>query len=143
MVMTVSSAEDMIRGMNPVLQPGTFVFAAVADSGTAEAIAQQALASFREDEGLSVLLPEDKAKALGLNASPPMRQITLKVYSSLTGVGLTAAVATALAAANIPCNMIAATLHDHVFVPADQADAAMHVLRRLQQEAAGSGNMHV
>lgn len=135
MVSTVSSAEGMIGGMSPVLQPGTFVFATVADDGTADAIARQALASFRESEGLSVLLPEEKAKALGLNPSAPMRQITLKVYSSLTGVGLTAAVATALAAANIPCNMIAATLHDHVFVPADQAEAALHILGRLQHGA--------
>ena len=78
---------------------------------------------------------EDEAVKAGLAASAPMRQITLKVYSSLTGVGLTAAVATALADENIACNVIAATLHDHIFVPVEDAELALAVLARLQATA--------
>jgi uncharacterized protein len=67
---------------------------------------------FVEDEGVSRrpcrATPEDPLA---------MRQITLDVHSALDGVGLTAAVAVALAAEGIPCNMIAAHHHDHVFVP--------------------------
>jgi hypothetical protein len=61
-----------------------------------------------------------------------MRQITLRVHSALDGVGLTAAVASALSDAGIPCNMVAAFHHDHVFVPSSLAAAALDALRKLQ-----------
>jgi len=132
MVATVSSATGMISGMNPELRPGRFVFCTMPATGGHEVALAAALGTFRETEGLSLLLPEDVASAHGLAASEPMRQITLNVYSSLSGVGLTAAVATALAERGIACNMIAATLHDHAFVPADRADEALQILQELQ-----------
>lgn len=46
-----------------------------------------------------------------------MRCMTLQVYSALEGVGLTAAVSQTLAEHDIPCNIVAAFQHDHVFVP--------------------------
>jgi hypothetical protein len=61
-----------------------------------------------------------------------MRRITLTVPSALDGVGLTAAVATALADAGIPCNVVAAFHHDHLFVPAAMAKRAVRVLLDLQ-----------
>jgi uncharacterized protein len=64
-----------------------------------------------------------------------MRRIVLEVFSALDGVGLTAAVAGALAAQGIPCNMIAAFHHDHVFVPAVMADRAIAVLQELQSHS--------
>jgi hypothetical protein len=86
-----------------------------------------------EAEGLSQVLPLHEAQALGFDTSMPMAQITLTVHSALDGVGLTAAVAVALADAGIPCNMIAGYHHDHLFVPEALADAALAALR-----AAGS-----
>jgi hypothetical protein len=59
------------------------------------------------------------------------RCITLSVHSSLDAVGLTAVVATQLAAHNISANVIAAFYHDHVFVPAPHADAALAALQAL------------
>jgi hypothetical protein len=61
--------------------------------------------------------------------------ITLSVYSDLHAVGLTAAVAAALASEGISCNVVAALRHDHLFVPVDRADDALTVLERLQAEA--------
>ena len=130
----VTEGAAMVAGMDPVLMPGTFCFCTV-DGAAPEG----ALCTFREEEGLSVLLAVEQAAALGLAVVSPMRQITLKVYSSLEGVGLTAAVASALAAHGIACNMVAARLHDHVFVPSAQADEALAVLRALQAEARRSG----
>jgi hypothetical protein len=64
-----------------------------------------------------------------------MRRITLTVHSALDGIGLTAAVSAELTAAGIPCNVVAALHHDHVFVPAAQAEAALAALRaRAGQE---------
>jgi hypothetical protein len=50
-------------------------------------------------------------------------------------VGLTAAVAGALADLGIPCNMVAAYHHDHAFVPEADADRAMEALRGLSAAA--------
>jgi uncharacterized protein len=68
-----------------------------------------------------------------------MRQITLTVHSALDGVGLTAAVASALAAEGIACNMVAARHHDHVFVPEAQAQRALAVLERLAMRGGRQG----
>lgn len=127
----VEDRASMIAGMTPQLLRDHYVFVALGDAPISDAIRDGALSFFREAEGMSVLVPVDLAKAEGLPVDLPMRQITLQVYSSLAGVGLTAAVSTALAAANIPCNMIAAALHDHVFVPADMATKALDVLLGL------------
>jgi hypothetical protein len=132
----VQDAAAMIAGMNPVLQLGEFAFCSVDDDDVAEAARVYALATFREDEGLSLLLPVEAAKSFGFATELPMRQITLLVYSSLEGIGLTAAVATALTAEGIPSNVVAATLHDHVFVPAAMAERAVETLVRLQTAAA-------
>lgn len=132
-IQPIEGGREMVGGMNPDLKPGRFVFVSLPEGASLAALIPDSLAMFREAEGVSLLMAEEQAIRHGLEASAPMAQITLNVYSSLTGVGLTAAVATALAEAGIACNMIAATLHDHAFVPADRADEAVQILRRLQQ----------
>ena len=123
----VRETAAMIAGMRPELKPGRFVFCATED----EALAGQALGAFREEEDLSLILPEGVAAGAGLPVDQPMRQITLGVLSALDGVGLTAAVATALTDRGIPCNVVAAVRHDHVFVPADRAEEALGCLLAL------------
>lgn len=120
----VRETAAMIAGMAPLRRPGLFVFA----PWPGPVPPPQALASFAEDEGLSVILPLDVARAQGLDCSLPMACLTLTVPSALDGVGLTAAVAQALADRGIPCNVIAALHHDHVLVPADRADEALAAL---------------
>ena len=90
---------------------------------------------FREEEGTTCVLPPEAARALGCPDAPVFRRITLGVLSSLEAVGLTAAVATALTAAGISANVVAAFHHDHVFVPADRAADAMACLTRLSAHA--------
>ncbi|MGI3184809.1 ACT domain-containing protein [Nioella aestuarii] len=119
----------MIRGMAPVLDPERWHFCLATDPATAARAAP--LATFREDEGLSLILSDRDAAGLGLTTDLPMARITLTVHSALDGVGLTAAVATALAEAGIPCNMVAAFHHDHAFVPLDDAPGALAILQAL------------
>ena len=129
------TAHEMISGMTPTLNLGVFVFITTDDSALISSLYAQSLSTFQEQEGMSLLVPVEAAERAGLAPEHPMRCITLNVYSSLEGVGLTAAVATALGEADIPCNMIAAYHHDHVFVPSDKASTAMEVLARLQSRA--------
>lgn len=135
----VKGTRKMIASMTPVLQPGTFVFCSMLHNQDATAAASLARASFAEDEGLSLVLAKPDADRLGLTYETEMRQITLMVFSSLTGVGLTAAVASELARERIPANVIAAAQHDHVFVPSKKAEKAMKLLRDLQARARADG----
>ncbi len=116
----------MIAGMSPELQQGVFVFCC--DVGPAH---PSAIATMREAEGLSQVLPLAAALASGFDTSLPMAQITLKVHSSLDGVGLTAAVSATLADEGIPCNVVAGYHHDHIFVPVALADKAVAALRAV------------
>lgn len=119
----------MIRGMAPVLDPETWHFVTVTD---ASAIAGTSpLATFVEKEGLSLIVSEQDTQNTGLPTDMPMARITLTVHSALDGVGLTAAVASALAEADIPCNMVAAFHHDHAFVPLADAPRALAILMAL------------
>ena len=134
----VREGAEMVAGMNPVLDPVPYVFCTDARDGARDwsEVFPRALALFREDEGISLVLPLDEARGFDLPCDMPMRRITLGVFSALDGVGLTAAVAGALAARGIACNVIAAFHHDHVFVPQADADAAMAALRQCQGRTA-------
>jgi hypothetical protein len=126
---TIRETRAMIAGMFPVLDPATYAFVTLTDPDRAARAMPLALATFREDEGLSLILPIAAARDLGLSGLIPMARIILGVPSALDGTGLTAAVATALAEQGIPCNMVAAFHHDHVFVPVESAATALAVLR--------------
>ena len=123
--------------MNPALDSVEYAFCAASDAETIAKAQTHALCLFREHEATSLILPCARAGALGFDMSLPMRRIVLEVNSALDGVGLTAAAASALAAAAIPCNFVAAYRHDHVFVPAELAERALAILKRLQAEARG------
>ncbi|MEO0917600.1 MAG: ACT domain-containing protein [Pseudomonadota bacterium] len=129
----------MIASMTPVLQPGVFVFCTMLHNDDAQAAVSLSRGSFAEDEGMSLILPKADADRLGLVYDTEMRQITLMVFSSLTGVGLTAAVTTELARDKIPANVVAATQHDHIFVPSKYAERTMTLLRNLQARARDGG----
>lgn len=79
-----------------------------------------AFALIRETEGYTAIRP-----------GSGWARITLTIYSSLDAVGLTAAVAGALADRGISANVVAAFHHDHLFVPWDRRDEAMALLRML------------
>ncbi|MFT4959139.1 MAG: hypothetical protein ACI92Z_000212 [Paracoccaceae bacterium] len=130
------TAYDMISGMTPVVQPGSYVFISTEDPTLVASLSSQAISTFKEEEGMSMLIPVELAKKSELSVDQPMSCITLNVYSSLEGVGLTAAVSTALGDNSIPCNMVAAFHHDHVFVPSEMCDRAIEVLTSLQKNVA-------
>ena len=115
--------------MSPSLDDTDWVFAVVGEEGAVR-LTPHAIASFCEAEGLTLVLPQAAADDLK-RVSAPMKRITLEVHSSLEAVGLTAAVASALAEEGISANVVAAYYHDHIFVPKASADCALAVLQAL------------
>ena len=124
----------LLRTLRPVLRDGEWAFVSL-PSHVAAAHRDAALASFVEDEGVSLVVPRAHAEAHALPHDGAFRCLTLTVHSSLAAVGLTAAVARALAERGIAANVIAAAHHDHVLVPSARADDAMDALRALSARA--------
>ncbi|MBP46963.1 MAG: transporter [Myxococcales bacterium] len=122
---------ELLAKLKPQLLDGPFVFCTLDEQAMPAASNLQPRASVMEPEGLSVVLTEAQARDLGLPYEGVFRCITLTVQSSLEAVGLTAAVATALADDGIAANVIAGRHHDHLLVPQAQASEAMQTLRRL------------
>lgn len=130
----VADLDILLRTMAPALQPDVYAFVSL--PGDTHVDAADVVASVREPEGLSVVVERAAAERAGLTPALVCRWITLTVHSDLAAVGLTAAVARALADDGIACNVVAGTFHDHLFVPADRADDALLALQRLQRAAA-------
>ncbi|MFI2735898.1 ACT domain-containing protein [Streptomyces sp. NPDC018711] len=125
----------LLAGMCPELDPGRYVFTTVdgpAPAGVAPVV------TVAEAEGLTLVVRQEEADAAGLAYDYVAGRITLRVHSALDAVGLTAAVATELAAAGLSCNVVAGFHHDHLFVEHDRADEALAVLDRLSRRSAGS-----
>jgi hypothetical protein len=117
----------LIRAMSPRLLPGLFVFA------TVEAVPPglDPVMTFREAEGITLILSKDQAVAAGLAWTFPSRMITLEVNSSLEAVGFLAAITGRLAEAGIPVNPVSGFHHDHLFMPEGRAEEAMAILGKM------------
>lgn len=123
----------LLRTLHPVLAPAPVAFCLLPPGADPRDAAP--IATFREAEGLTVIVREEVARRHGWAIAFRAAWITLTVDSALESVGLTAAVATALAGAGISCNVVAAIHHDHLFVPYERGEAALAILSRLQDGA--------
>jgi|TARA_B110000914_G_scaffold2865_1_gene2496 hypothetical protein len=117
--------------LEPSLLPGDFVFCTAANLKYGDFAELQPLASYQEEEGLTLVLAKQSADVAGLAYDSVFNCITLMVHSSLDAVGLTAAVSGKLAANGISANVMAAYHHDHVFVPENKAKLALQLLAEL------------
>lgn len=129
----VSNLAELLHSISPALNRGVYAFATLPTGGMPDQV--EPIATFREREGLTLIVEEQQAVDAGLAVLFRAAWITLSVHSDLQAVGLTAAVATALAEAGISCNVVAAAYHDHLFVPVESASQALAVLRSLQERA--------
>lgn len=134
----ISDLDELIASMRPELSEPEYVFCRVEADRRAQVLAAKPLSTFWESEGLSVVIERNEAQRLRLDYDSVHRCITLQVHSSLSAVGLTAAVAEALAKANLSANVVAAYTHDHVFVPTDRASEALEILRALSARGSQS-----
>jgi hypothetical protein len=133
MTLSSQSLNLLLRSLEPVRNPGVYVFCQLPSDADVGGLG--AIATFRESEGWTVILEEHAALARGLEPRFRAAWITLTVHSALDAVGLTAAVAGALADRGISCNVVAAVDHDHLFVPVDAAGDALEALVLLSKNA--------
>ena len=125
----------LIAQMSPSLDDQIWAFVSV-DDVSSEYLAEHALATFRETEGTTLIVPWERADEFDV-CSEPMARITLNIHSSLEAVGLTAAVSQALASEAISANVVAGFYHDHIFVPQTAGERAVACLTLLSAAAEG------
>lgn len=129
----LTDLQALLKGLEPVLDPHPYAYARL-DILT-ETLCEIAFATFREEEGVSIIALLDDLETLGLEPIHICRRITLSVHSALEAVGLTASIAQALSERGISANVVAALHHDHVFVAEDRAQDALEVLQALSRAA--------
>src|SRR5213076_649722 len=110
----------LLAGLAPAVDARRFSFVLATDV----ALDSNAFALIREEEATTLVRVDPAGE---------WARITLTVHSSLSSVGLTAAVAAALAERRIPSNVVAATFHDHLFVPWNRRDEALGALHALSR----------
>jgi len=131
----MSGERDLTRllaSLAPALDPEPYVFVGGLDVVPPGIMP---LATFREAEGLSLVVAVSMWAATGRPASAPYARLTMMVHSSLEAVGMTAAIAAALTERNISANVVAAYHHDHIFVPWDRRQEAMEAIKALAEAA--------
>lgn len=126
----ITDLQRFLRSMQPELHVAEFVFCALAHDAPVPSSVTPVM-TFREDEGLTLIVERGMAEATGLVGTFACRRITLNVHTSLEAVGFLAAITTRLAASGIGVNPVSAFYHDHLFVPADRAEAALAILRDM------------
>lgn len=119
----------LLRSMEPVLHAVPYGYGLIPKGA---AVPEGAFAVIAEAEGMTVVAEAAALARAAIAFDGKWARISLTVHSALAAVGLTAAIAAALAKQGISANVVAGFYHDHVFVQwARRADAmaALNALR--------------
>lgn len=125
--------KDIIQKLNPIKNPGTYIYTKKNNS-SAMIPFEDIIFYFRENEGSTLILDKSKADEQKLSYHQLFAWITLDVHTSLNAIGLTALISDALSRNKIPCNIVAAYTHDHLFVPEDLSEKTLRILNDLSKE---------
>ncbi len=120
----------LLRTMQPTLLDGNWSFVTVPNGKPAPA-GLNPLMTFREPEGLTMLLDEPDLAKSGLPHAFFCKGISLNANSSLYAIGFLAAISEALAKQAMSINIVSAFNRDYVFVPTARASEAVEVLKKL------------
>jgi len=127
----ITDLQSLLATLQPSLAPGDFVFVTLPLATYGDRAGLKPIAAFTENEGLTLVVPKDRADDAGEQYDGVFCLITLQVHSSLHATGLIATVGGALAKRGISANVCSAFYHDHLFVPSSRAHDAMNALTDL------------
>jgi hypothetical protein len=128
----ISDLDQLLAALEPRLEACEYAFCCLPDGADIPS-GVEPFAAVREAEGLTLVIPVERARSFEWPYQGPFRLISLRVHSSLEAVGLTAAVSSALAAEGISANVVAGFHHDHILVPAGREASALAALTRLSR----------
>lgn len=123
--------QEILKNLKLSVHEGEYVFCCLPDLLAVDIDMKEVKSMIREQEGLSVVIAQGYADALQLRYDFVASWITIDVHSSLSAVGLTAAISKALTQHSISCNVVAGFYHDHLFVSRTDCDRAVAILYSL------------
>jgi len=126
--MAISDLDELLANLSARQRPGRWCLV----SGPPVPDGIEVAATVVEEEGITSVIRVEDAERLGIVIGFTAAWLTLEVHSALEAVGLTASVSSALAAEQIPANVLAGFHHDHVLVPYVDAERAIAVLDGLR-----------
>ena len=126
--------EILLRSMQPLLSPEEYVFCSLQLQELKNSDLNP-VGTFKEKEGLTLILTKEEADRHKLTYSAIFSMITLEIYSSLEAVGFIAAIASRLAQHNISVNPVSAYYHDHLFIPVARSQEAMSLLQEFSKSS--------
>ena len=128
-----TNLKKLLSNMSPKLMEGEFVFCSFEKAQYGEHANLKPIAVFKEREGLSFVIPKEKADEYAVKYASAFKGITLEVHSSLDAVGLTAAFSRKLTEHGISANVIAGYYHDHIFVQSKKVELALSALKEFNK----------
>jgi hypothetical protein len=111
----------LLAEMRPVLHEEPYGFELLDPDAP---LPDEVFALIREEEGMTLIAPFPDGE---------WARISLTVHSSLSAVGLSAAIARAHADQSLPANIVAGFHHDHILVPWERRHEALQTLISLSE----------
>ena len=90
------------------------------------------IATFKEKEGVTLVITQEIAQGNNLQYNSVFSCISLGVHSSLTSVGLIAAISKSLSDNGIACNVFSGYFHDHIFVQKSLSTQALELINNIK-----------
>ena len=128
-----SGEEDLsniLNNLQPELLNEEYVFITLDDSDLENKL--DPIATFKEKEGLTLVITRERAQGNNLQYNSVFSCISLGVHSSLTSVGLIAAISKSLSDNGIACNVFSGYFHDHIFVQKSLSAHALELIKNLK-----------
>ena len=132
----MDSGEEDLSNLTNNLQPNLlnedYVFITLEDFSLEFSNQLDPIATFKEKEGLTLVIKEEKAKQEDFEYNSVFKCISLGAHSSLTSVGLIAAISKLLSNEGITCNVFSGYFHDHLFVQKSLSKTALELLNNIK-----------
>lgn len=123
--------KDILGNLKPRILEGSFVFTTSNDELDHLMKTFKPIATFREEEGITLVISKDEADKFNIKYDSLFRCISLGVHSSLNSYGLISSISRELTKKKISSNVFSGFYHDHIFVQADLVDTALQVINSL------------
>jgi hypothetical protein len=125
--------QTLLRNMQPRLDDELYIFCSLSQED-AEQLIPLCEGFYREDEGITLILPKQTADQKDISYRTVFQKITLMVHSSFEAVGFIARITEVLAAQGISVNVISGYYHDHLYVKKTDAEDAIMTLELWQEK---------
>ena len=123
--------KKILESIDPYLVDESFIFMTTDQSLSSISNTLNPIASFKENEGLSIVITQATADKNAITYDSVFSCISLGVHSSLESYGLISTISRELTQNNISTNVFSGYYHDHIFVQSGKADKALKIISKI------------